>query len=429
MKRTSMWRSAIRASCALLAISLSVATAASASPSHRAGGTITVGVLYAFTGANAQNGTVGNAGCQTGVAVVNKAGGVLGNTLQCATADTKSDLADAVPAANQLLAASTPAFVIGPSDEAPATVPVVTGNKVPEFATVGDPKFDTNTDSYFYRITPSDALQGRAIGYWAPHHGYTHGAAVFTNDLGAQTSVGPLRDTYKKEGGKLVANLSLAPGHTSYRTEVVKLLASHPDAIFTEMDPATSATFLSEMVQLGGGKLPPIITTQRGAQIDWLAAVSKALGSSRFTTSVTFIAPYVKFAGSGYASYKSTLLTLGSKVHDPKQYLVHPYAIADYDAIMIASLAMTEAKSTKGSDFNKLITQVTAPKAGATIVHSYAEGVRALKAGKKIQYIGTSGSLVFNRYHSAPSAFAQFRYDPKTKQPVVVKLIPGSKIA
>jgi hypothetical protein len=55
--------------------------------------------------------------------------------------------------------------------------------------------------------------------------------------------------------------------------------------------------------------------------------------------------------------------------------------------------------------------------------------VRALKAGKKIQYIGTSGSLVFNRYHSAPSEFAQFRYDPKTKQPVVVKLIPGSKIA
>jgi len=121
--------------------------------------------------------------------------------------------------------------------------------------------------------------------------------------------------------------------------------------------------------------------------------------------------------------------TLGSKVHDPKQYLVHPYAIADYDAIMIASLAMTEAKSTKGSDFNKLITQVTAPKAGATVVHSYAEGVRALKAGKKIQYIGTSGSLVFNKYHSAPSAFAQFRFDPKTKQPVVVKLIPGSKIA
>lgn len=392
------------------------------------GGTVTVGVLYAFTGANAQNGAVGTAGCETGVAVVNAAGGVLGNKLQCKDGDTKSDLADAVPAANQLLASASPAFVIGPSDEAPATVPIVAGLKVPNFATVGDPKFDTEANPYFYRITPSDALQGQAIGYWAPTHGFKKSAAVFTNDLGAQTSVPPLRAEYKKLGGKLVADLTIAPGHSSYRTEVGKILAAHPDAVFTEMDPATAATFLTEMVQLGNGKLPTIITTQRGAQTDWLSTISRVLGKARFTTSVKFIAPYVQFKGPGYALYKKTLLRLGSKIKDPAQYTVHPYAIADFDAVMVASLAMTEAKSTKGSDFNKDIVDVTKPRRGAVVVRTYAAGVKALAAGKKIQYIGAGGSLVFNKYHSAPSAFAYFRYDAATKQPAVVSVIPGTKL-
>lgn len=412
----------------LLGLTLGAVAWTGPAAAHVRGGTTTVGVLYAFTGANAQNGGVGEAGCQTGVAVINAAGGVLGNQLQCKNADTKSDLADSVPAANQLLASASPAFVIGPSDEAPATVPIVTGQQVPNFATVGDPKFDRQSNAFFYRITPSDALQGQAIGYWAPTHGFKSSAVVFTNDLGAQTSVAPLRAEYKKLGGKLAADITIAPGHTSYRTEVTKLLAAHPDAILTEMDPATAATFLTEMVQLGNGKLPTIITTQRGAQTDWLSTISRVLGKTRFTKSVKFIAPYVKFTGTGYTLYKKTLLSLGSKIHDPSQYAVHPYAIADFDAIMVASLAMTQAKSTKGSDFNKYIAAITAPRAGAVIVRTYAQGVKALAAGKKIQYVGAGGSLAFNKYHSAPSAFAYFRYDPAAKQPVVVSVIPGSKL-
>ena len=427
MKRRSVGRSGAVVA-AVLGLTLGAVVWTGPTYASARGGTTTVGVLYAFTGANAQNGAVGTAGCETGVAVVNAAGGVLGNQLQCKNGDTKSDLADAVPAANQLLASTSPAFVIGPSDEAPATVPIVAGLKVPNFATVGDPKFDKESNAFFYRITPSDALQGQAIGYWAPTHGFKKSAAVFTNDLGAQTSVPPLRAEYKKLGGKLVADITIAPGHSSYRTEVKKLIDSHPDAVFTEMDPATAATFLTEMVQLGNGKLPTIITTQRGAQTDWLSTISRVLGKSRFTKSVKFIAPYVQFKGPGYALYKKTLLTLGSKIKDPAQYAVHPYAIADFDAIMVASLAMTEAKSTKGSDFNKYIVDVTKPKAGAVVVRTYAAGVKALAAGKKIQYVGAGGSLVFNKYHSAPSAFAYFRYDAATKQPAVVSVIPGSKL-
>jgi peroxiredoxin family protein len=119
-------------------------------------------------------------------------------------------------------------------------------------------------------------------------------------------------------------------------------------------------------------------------------------------------------------------LKQGGKVKDPSQYLQHPYAIADYDAINITALAMVEAKSTAATAYNKFIIKVTAATPGAVQVHSYAEGLAALKAGKQIQYLGAGGTLPFNQYHSAERAFSYDNYDPAGKSMTPVTVIPGS---
>src|ERR1700730_8512561 len=115
---------AVAAATATLAAAAVSASATSASSA--AGGTLNIGVIYPFTGANASQGAVGIAGCLVGVAPVNAAGGVLGKKLACKTFDTKGDAADAVPAANQMLASANPVMVIGASDDAVATAPIVT---------------------------------------------------------------------------------------------------------------------------------------------------------------------------------------------------------------------------------------------------------------------------------------------------------------
>ena len=136
-------------------------------------GTLTIGVIYPFTGASADQGPIGMAGCLAGAAEVNDAGGVLGKTFECKSFDTKGDPADAVSAANQMMASANPVMVIGASDDAVTTSPIVTAAHVPNFATIGDPHFDQQTDPYFYRLTPSDALQGVALGYWVATQGTT----------------------------------------------------------------------------------------------------------------------------------------------------------------------------------------------------------------------------------------------------------------
>lgn len=404
------------------------ATAAATSAAAATGSTLNIGVIYPFTGSNADQGAVGMAGCLTGVAQVNAAGGVLNHKLACKPFDTKGDPADAVPAANQMLASSSPVMVIGASDDAVATSPIITAAKIPNFATIGDPHFDNQTNPYFYRLTPSDALQGVALGYYAAKNNFTKAAAVFTSDLGAQTSVPPFRTEYKKLGGTLVSDLTLAPGSTSYRSEVAKVIASHPDAVISEMDPQSAATFWSEYLQLAG-KLPVVLGTERTSEGDWITAVDKAVGDKVFDPAFTSIAPYVEFSGPGYDLYKQYLGSLGSQIRDSSQYTGHPYAISDFDAVTITALAMTMAKSTKGSDYNADIPKITAQTAGATVVHTYAEGLTALASGKTIQYVGASGPLVFDQYQSAGRAFAFFLYDAPTKSMLPKTVIPGTALA
>ncbi|HET9720217.1 MAG TPA: hypothetical protein VFP55_09080, partial [Solirubrobacteraceae bacterium] len=62
------------------------------------------------------------------------------------------------------------------------------------------------------------------------------------------------------------------------------------------------------------------------------------------------------------------------------------------------------------SVYNTYITKVTAPSSGATVVHTYAQGKAALAAGKRIQYVGATGPVIFNQWHNAGNQFAIERY-------------------
>jgi ABC-type branched-subunit amino acid transport system substrate-binding protein len=409
---------------AISALTVTGCGSSSTGGSGSGGTAMNLGVIYPFTGANADQGGIGMAGCLAGVGEVNAAGGVLGKKFVCKAFDTKGDPADATSAANQMMASASPVMVIGASDDAVTTSPIVTAAQVPNFATIGDPHFDKQTNQYFYRITPSDALQGVALGYWAGNH-YQRPAAVFTSDLGAQTSVPPMRTEFSKLQHKLVADVTLAPGQSSYRTEIAKIIAAKPDAIISEMDPQSAATFLSEYQQLAG-HLPVILGTQRTSNSDWIQAVLGGIGQASFAKYIKAITPYVPPTSPSHTVYANWLLKQGGKVKDPSQYLQHPYAIADYDAINITALAMVEAKSTAPTAYNKFIIKVTAPTPGAVQVHSYAEGLAALKAGKQIQYLGAGGTLPFNQYHSAERAFSYDNYDPAGKSMTPVTVIPGS---
>lgn len=380
-------------------------------------GTLTFASFNPFTGPDASFGPEMAAGCIPAANTINQAGGVLGHQVQCIAVDTRGDPADAVPAAQKMIATTDNLMGMnGPSsDEALATVPIINRAGIPMFGDTGQAAFDKSTYKYFYRLTPPDDAAGVAMAVYAYRKGYRRAAAVFGNDLSSQGNVPNLLSAFKKLGGQIVINQSLTLDQSSYRTEVTSLIAANPDVIFTEADPQTDAAYLSQLQQLHG--LIPIVGTQPTVQPPWAKAVGGAIGKDNLAKYFAGAQPYSASQGPAWQVYNTALLAAKSAVPQPDQWSQDPYTETDYDAIIMIALAMLEAKTPDPSFFNKFIPTVVGNAPGATEVHSYKEGLDALAAGKTINYVGAGGPISFDTYQNSTGAFELVGYASNGSNP------------
>jgi len=385
----------------LLAVLAVVGAGCSSSSGGGAHAVLTFNAFEPYSGSEAVFGPENQTGCLAAVAVINQGGGILGHHVQCTSTDSRSDAADAVPAAQQMIASTQNLVgVVGPStNEAPSTVSLFNKQHIPMIAQTGDPAFDRTHYSYFYRPTPGDDVNGYAMALWARKQlGFSRAATVFGNDVAGQGVVPNLAKGFTKLGGTVVINEKLVLDQSSYRTEIERLVAANPQVIFTELDPQTAATFFGELKQLHG--LYPVVGD--GGTIGysaWVQAVERAIGAAnmgKYYAGVQIINPS---GGEAWNVYKAALLK--APVKNPSQYLRDPYTQTDYDGVIEMALAMWESKSTNPAVFNRYILKVVSPSSGAVIVHTYAEGVRAIKAGHTIQYVGSAGPTIYNQFHNA----------------------------
>ncbi len=400
-----------RMSLALIALVLAACGSAGTSASARTySGTLTFAGVQPFTGPDASFGPELMAGCIPASNLINQAGGILGHQTQCVPIDSRGDPADAVPAVQKMLATTQNLVgVHGPSsDEALATVPIINRAMIPMFANTGQPAFDKNTYPYFYRLTPPDDAAGVAMAIYAYRKGYRRGAAVFGNNISSQGNVPNLLTAFKKLGGTIVLNQTVALDKSSYRSEVETLISANPDVIFTEADPQTDAAFLSELQQVHG--LIPVIGTQPTVQPPWAVAVGGAVGPDNLAKIYAGVQPYAPSQGPAYDVFNAALLAAGSQVPQPAQWSQDSYSEGIYDATNIMALAMLEAQTPDPVFYNPYVLSVVANTPGAVEVHSYKEGKDALAAGKKIVYVGATGPVAFDRYHNSNGAFQVVGY-------------------
>ena len=409
---------ALVAAAAVLAVS--AAACSSSQPSAVTHSTLTVAAFNPFTGPDASFGPEMMAGCLTAAAEVNAAGGVLSNKVACSSVDTRGDPADAVTAAAKMLA-TTPHLlgVLGPSgDEADSTAPLINAAKIPMFADTGQASFDRTTLPYFWRMTPADDVQGAAMALYAKQKGYLRGAAVFGNDIGSQGSVPTLLKAYSALGGQIVLNQKIALNQASYQPEVEQLIAAKPQVIFTEASPQANATYFEELQQLS--HLIPVIGSDATlSQTAWLSAMTAAIGKPALSKYFTGATPYAAASGPAWQVYNKYLVATAGVTKPASQWTDDPYSMVDYDGLMVMALAANAAKSTNPAVWNAYIPAVTTASPVAVVVHSYADGVAALKAGKKIDYVGATGIIVWDKWHNSTGEFEVQGYQPNGSTPSV----------
>jgi branched-chain amino acid transport system substrate-binding protein len=370
----------------------------SAAPSRQFHGTVKIGVIGAFTGNEGFLGPDLMTGVKTAAAEINAAGGILGKKVVFTSADDAGDAVDAVPAFRKMVSVDKPAAIIGPfSMTGPAVMPLIRQNQVPTFQIGGTTQLDHTRVNYFWRANASDDQEGTADAYWAIHQHYKTAAFAYTTDASASTLEAPTRSAYVHNGGKVVITANLVPDASSYRSDILKIMAAHPQVVFFQQDPQTAGTFFNEVAQLGFDTKTHWI----GTDVEFSSDVFKALGSKIATTNMVFTNNSLQNG----AATKAFIKRYQSLYHTKVAAVAAPEG---YDSVIVAALAMQKAGSIQGAKWNRDIMAVSNPP--GTKVYTFAQGKRLLAQHKKINYEGVGSSVDFNQYHNVIGPFGVYHF-------------------
>jgi ABC-type branched-subunit amino acid transport system substrate-binding protein len=407
---------------------LTLAACASSSGSSSSSGPVGLVQVGAYTGDQAFEAQFAASIDYPSLYAINKAGGVLGRQVSLIQVDTRSDPADALTAMDKALATSSGiAGVLGPDSTSAATlVPLLNDKKLPMMIAAGEAAYDRSSYSYLWRDVPPDPANGEAIALWAKRQGYTSVATVFGTDAGSQGDLPGVVTGVKAVGITLADQENLTPDQPSYRSAAERLLAAHPQAIITESDGATAATFFGELTQLG--KLVPIIGTSGTPSTSYFSPLRGAIGNANFDKYFRAVVVGNPVTNPAVTAFNNAVLAVQSKLAKPvSQWENNSFSESGFDGAIILALAMDAAKSTDGSVYNKYIMQVSAPGPGKQVVYTYAAGEAALAAGHQIQYIGASGPVLFNQYHNSFGSQAVEEF-PASAPAVVVGTISQAAV-
>ncbi|HZC04703.1 MAG TPA: ABC transporter substrate-binding protein [Ktedonobacterales bacterium] len=378
-------------------------------------GPITVGELFPMTGREPFVGQWFLHGAKVGIADINANGGCNGHQINAKLADTGGDAVDAVTALKQLQL-SNPAFILGPSSlEIEGVINTFDPNHLPDFVEGGTTQLDHMTNKYVYRTTPSDSTLAIGMAYYAIQKGYKNVGVFFESTSNAAGVVDPLVKSYTNHGGTITDKELVTPHQSSYRSEVEKLFAGNPQAIFMQTDPQTASTFFSDVQQLGHMNVP-FILTDAGADVNMAKAMGLA-NATKLMTGMNGSPP----AGPAWQYYVQQY----QKVWGTSQ----PVTLSQntYDSVVIACLAMTAAKSSDPTVWINYVDKVA--KGNGEVVTNYKDGVAALKAGKQINYNGASGLDDYNQYHNVAGAWDVVQWDPTGTTMNTVATVSEQQIA
>jgi len=275
------------------------------------------------------------------------------------------------------------------------------------FCMTGQSEFNKTPLKYFHRLVPPDEFDAYAmVGsmlFGPGHPPYKRAALVFGNDIGSQAFVKPATTAITKLGGTVAINQPITLGASSYRTEVAAMLATHPDVILTEAL-GSAGTYMKEVKQQNGSAISFIGTS---ATIDpvWFKDVSDAIGVDDVVKYYTAVDLGYTYSGAAYTEFLNELNASATTFPQAPKYKQRGSTLHLYDGVIMTALAMVATNSKDPTIYNPMIKEIANGVSGATDVNTYTDGVAALKAGKKIRFVGAGGANNFNQYNNSQQGY------------------------
>jgi len=385
MRFSNRWRASF---AAIVTIGVVACGGSSTSPgSTTTLGPVTMAELFPVSGREAFVGQWFQHGAKAAVDDINKNGGVSGGKITELLADTGGDPVDAVTAQRKLLT-QNPTFEVGPSSlEIQGVIKDYDPSHLVDLMAGGTSQLDHMQYKYVFRTSASDTTITAAMAYFAIQKGWKKAVMFFETTSDATDELNHVTSYFKGNGGTILDTENLALHQSSYRSEITKAFAAGtPDVVFVKTDPQTGATLFANMKELGHLNVP-LVSDDTGDTIEYAKAVGVADASK-------YLYGVAGAAGTGEAWTHFIQDYVASWQTDK------PVSLSQntYDGVVIAALAMTEAKTLDGKVWVDHILKVSNPP--GTKCYYYSQCVTLLKNGTKINYEGASGPQDFDKYHN-----------------------------
>lgn len=296
---------------------------------------VKVGVLMAFTGGSSNMGY----GTMKGIQLAKKQLGA--DNVELVQADSQCNPKVARTAMQSLIDQGVVAVIgDGCSSASLAALTIANSNKIPMVSPSASSTTLSIANDYFFRVIPSDNYQAAYIAQAIRKQGITHVAVFYTNEPYGSAMNKSFQEQFKTLGGSVVATAYAEPDDINLATEMQKLKAANPQAVFIAPNSLVTGTAAIQIARDQG-----IVAPLFGGDILYdktlLTNAPVASGGLTLTTFAT-----------GDASFKRMLL---NEYKVSEQLYAAPEA---YDAFEAIYRALEKGAST-GEDIRDMLPSIS----------------------------------------------------------------------
>ena len=356
------------------------------------GAPIRLGTLTPLTGAGGPYGPV-MANCVRAVInEVNGAGGVLGRQIQLVSEDDQTNPEAGLRAARKLIDVDQVAAIMGTwaSAVTTAVAPLCWESRT-FLATVSGADSITGLPhhGWLIRTQPNTTLQGRKFGEYIVELGAKRAFFMAPQTPFTQSQFANMKTALERGGGS-IDMLIYDNNKPSLRTEVDQALRARPDVLVLGGYTPDTTVLLRDIFRAGF----------RGKVLAYAYSVNQQMIGSlpnEVTVGIYTLAPSPAEGSAGFDRVKRIV---GSDNPDP-------YTCQIYDHINLILLAMAQGGDGTGQAIHDNVRRVS--QGGGDRVDNAMDGLRAIAAGRKVDYDGASGPCDFT--DAGDISDCKFRYE------------------
>ncbi|NMJ40726.1 amino acid ABC transporter substrate-binding protein [Roseomonas sp. JC162] len=355
-------------------------------------GPIRLGTLTPLTGAGGPYGPVMANGVRAVVNEVNAAGGVRGRQVQLVSEDDQTNPEAGVRAARKLIDVDRVATIMGTwaSAVTTAVAPLCWESRT-FLATVSGADSITALphNGWLIRTQPNTTLQGRKFGEYVVELGARKAVFMAPQTPFTQSQVTNMKPPIEAAGGSIDLLIYDAT-KPSLRTEVDQVLRARPDIIVLGGYTPDTTVLLRDIFRAGF----------RGKLLAYAYSVNQQMISSLPNDVTEGIHTLAPSPAEGTSAFDRVKRIAGTDNPDP-------YTCQIYDQINLVLMAMAVGNDATGQGIRDNIRKVS--QGGGDRVDNAVDGLRAIAAGRKVDYDGASGPCDFT--DAGDITDCKFRYE------------------